>query len=246
MRIPRIYTSAELNPVTNVILDDKARKHIKDVLRMNIGDSVLLFNGDGYNYSGRISEISKKLIRVNLADKYKATNESSLYLHLLQPLSRSEKMDLCLQKATELGVNEITPYISSRVNIHISKDRIKKKIAHWNSVIQSACEQSGRAHLPIINLPMAFHDLIISTNTQDGIKLITSPHAIGTFGNISQQSYKHCICAIGPEGGFDENEISHAELHGFNSVQFGPRILRLETAVISAMTICQSTWGDLT
>lgn len=245
MRIPRIYTASNLHQADNVILETKALKHIKDVLRMNAGDCVSLFNGDGYNYAGTIKELSKKSICIELTDKHKADNESPLYLHLLQPLCRSDKMDWCLQKATELGANEITPYTSTRVNINIPKDRLNKKMIHWNSVAQSASEQSGRASIPIINPPLAFHDLISSTNNQEGIKIIASPSSAKIFAEIAQQEYQLCICAIGPEGGFNDKEIRHAESHDFIVVQFGPRVLRLETAVISAMTICQSSWGDL-
>ena len=212
---------------------------------MKVGDSLILFNGDGHNYTGVISELSKKQSCVQILDNNQATNESPLHIHLYQPLCRSEKMDWCIQKATELGVSEITPYVSSRVNINIPADRLNKKILHWNSVIQSACEQSGRSTIPTIHSPHPFHDLILTSGTQDHIKIIASPAAEKNFNELINKNYGHCICAIGPEGGFDKKELALAESNGFIGTQLGPRVLRLETAVITAITICQLHWGDM-
>ncbi len=245
MRIPRIYTSFALEQSDKVVLDPKAQKHIKDVLRMNVDDSIILFNGDGHDYSSVINEISKKEVHAKIISKNKITNESPLSIHLLQPLCRSEKMDWCLQKATELGVNKITPYVSSRVNISIPKDRINKKLAHWNSVIQSACEQSGRATIPVINTPLPLQEIITSISANDCIKIIASPTGTSNFNELTKQEDTCCVCAIGPEGGFENSEVDHAQSHGFFAVQLGPRILRLETAVTSAITLCQANWGDL-
>lgn len=227
----------------DVILDDKAHKHLKDVLRMKLGDSVLLFNGNGKDYLGTINEISKKTLHVNIEAVDCVDNESHLELHLLQPLCKSEKMDLCIQKATELGVNIITPFVSSRVNINITSKRLEKKMSHWSSIIHSACEQSGRATLPTLNLPISF-DQAINNTSHYAIKLIASPTATKQV-QVESLPYTECVCAIGPEGGFSEQEIIRAKELGFSAFQIGPRILRLETAVISALTLCQLNWGDL-
>lgn len=243
MRIPRIFTSQTLATSTKVTLEAKAVKHIKDVLRMSIGNQVILFNGDGNDYHSTISELSKKNISVDIENKSFINNEPPLLIHLLQPLCRSEKMDWCLQKATELGVSEITPFISSRVNININSNRLEKKMDHWRSVIQSACEQSGRASIPTINKPIAF-DTAVNNSPKEAIKLIASPVANDNSIASTDVSVNTCICAIGPEGGFDNNEITHAQNKGFTPMLMGPRILRLETAVISALTLCQSRWGD--
>lgn len=243
MRIPRIYTLNDLDVQQTVSLEPKAHKHLKDVLRMNVGDSVTLFNGNGHDYLGKIKEISKKSLLVDVLEYQAAINESPLSLHLLQPLCSSEKMDLCLQKATELGVHEITPFISSRVNINISGNRLDKKMLHWQSVIQSACEQSGRASLVTIHKPIAFNN-VINNFTQTDVKLIASPDADKQLtSNITHAA--SCVCAIGPEGGFTQEEVAHAEQLGFSALQMGPRVLRLETAVIAAITLCQFNWGDL-
>lgn len=243
MRIPRIFTAQALEISTQITLEAKAIKHLKDVLRMNTGNQIILFNGDGNDYHCTICELSKKNHSVVIEKKYSINNESQLSIHLLQPLCRSEKMDWCLQKATELGVNEITPFISSRVNININSSRLEKKKDHWRSVIQSACEQSGRASIPTINEPIAF-DTVINNSPQEALKLIASPIANENSFHSTDVSVNTCICAIGPEGGFDNNEITHARDEGFTPILMGPRTLRLETAVISAITLCQSHWGD--
>lgn len=242
MRIPRIYTSSDLGIHQIVSLESKAHKHLRDVLRMKAGDSVILFNGDGQDYTGTIKELSKKTLLVDINDSRNAENESPLALHLLQPLCSSEKMDLCLQKATELGVHEITPFLSSRVNINLSGNRLDKKLKHWHSVIQSACEQSGRATLPTLHKPVPYSDAINQQKNVE-VKLIASPTS-----EIKHQEavnkYMSCVCAIGPEGGFTEQEITHAIELDYQAVQIGPRILRLETAVISVITLCQYHYGD--
>lgn len=242
MRIPRIYTLNELAEQRTVSLEPKAHKHLKDVLRMSKGDQVILFNGDGNDYLGCITEISKKILLIDIHDSHTVNNESPLTLHLLQPLCSSEKMDLCLQKATELGVNEITPFISSRVNINISSSRLEKKMQHWQAVIKSACEQSGRAHLPIIHSPSFYSDALNNTHQTD-IKIIASPEGKQSQANKFKQA-SSCVCAIGPEGGFSLQEIQIAEQLGFNALKIGGRILRLETAVIAIVTLCQFNWGD--
>jgi|TARA_B110000238_G_C16082392_1_gene420043 16S rRNA (uracil1498-N3)-methyltransferase len=243
LRIPRIHTQQELRASTSINLEAKAVKHIKDVLRMNIGNEVILFNGDGHDYTSTISELSKKSISVTIESKQTISNESPVTIHLLQPLCRAEKMDWCLQKATELGVNEITPFISARVNINIAANRVEKKMDHWRSVIESACEQSGRATVPNINPPTAF-SVAINNSTKECIKLIASPSADKTTLSSADISTTSCLCAIGPEGGFNQDEILQAQYQDFISIKMGPRILRLETAVISALTLCQSRWGD--
>lgn len=243
MRIPRIFTQHELQVSASINLETKAVKHIKDVLRMSVDDEVILFNGDGSDYHASINELSKKSVGVRIENKYPANNESSVSIHLLQPLCRAEKMDWCLQKATELGVNEITPFISSRVNISIAANRLEKKMDHWRSVIESACEQSGRAIIPSLNQPSAFN-IVMNNCTDESIKLIASPIADETTISSSEIKATNCICAIGPEGGFNQDEILQAQHKGFIPIRIGPRILRLETAVISALTLCQSHWGD--
>ena len=244
MRIPRIYTDVALHTAAEISVDANAYKHIKEVLRLKHGDKVILFNGDGYDYSGEITALSKKESRISVDCKTQLNNESPCHIHLFQPLCRTEKMDWCLQKATELGVNKITPVISERVNIKIPNDRIEKRIKHWQAVINSACEQSGRATIPSIQSPMALEKLITS-ELEEQLKIIALPNSNNALIPTINGNASSCICLIGPEGGFTSKEITLANDVGFYSISLGPRILRLETAVISTITLLQSGWGDL-
>lgn len=210
---------------------------------MSAGDQVILFNGNGHDYQGVINTLAKKPALVEITHSVKVSNESALAIRLLQPVCRSEKMHWCLQKATELGVNKITPFVSARVNASINRQRLAKKMRHWQAVIASASEQCGRASLPIIEAPLLFNDAVSAAAT-DTVRLIASP--VKTSGSIKDTplAAKQCICAIGPEGGFTRDELSHAQAAGFLAIAMGPRTLRLETAVIAALTVCQLRWGD--
>ena len=243
MRIPRIFTPADLKPFHTVRLDGKAHRHLKDVLRMTAGNKVILFNGNGHDYQGVINTLSKKLALVEIIDGAKVNNESALAIHLLQPVCRSEKMHWCLQKATELGVSKITPFVSARVNINMNAQRLEKKMQHWQAVIAGASEQCGRATLPVIEAPLKFNEAVSATAAHR-VKVIASPTNTPDAIKDTPSATKQCICAIGPEGGFTHDELTCAQTAGFLTIAIGPRILRLETAVISALTLCQFRWGD--
>ncbi|MEM8843583.1 MAG: 16S rRNA (uracil(1498)-N(3))-methyltransferase [Pseudomonadota bacterium] len=244
MRIPRIYTQANLHHNQSTIVKAQAHKHIKDVLRLKVSDSIILFDGSGYDYRGKITEINKESLSVLLEQQIKIENESPLKIHLLQPLCRSEKMDWCIQKAVELGVSRITPYTSSRTNINIPNNRLSKKLEHWHSVIQSACEQSGRALLPSLESPIDFNTAI-NEFSSDYLKVIASPIANQNEINLVETTPEECVLAIGPEGGFSDQELKHASNAEFIDCLLGPRVLRLETAVIAALTLLQIKLGDL-
>jgi 16S rRNA (uracil1498-N3)-methyltransferase len=242
VRISRIFTTAELRAETVIELNDGIAKYVRDVLRLTVGHSIIVFNGDGNDYPGELIDVQKKTVRVQLQQAQTSDTESALQLHLLQPLCAGDKFDLCLQKATELGVTQITPFISSRVNVNLPANRLEKKMAHWQGVIQSACEQSGRAKLPQLNQPIPFQQALLNCPT-DSLKLIASPTA--NRAHSPTQPVPSISCLIGPEGGFSPDEVTLAEQHGFQSIKMGPRILRLETAVISLLSLLQAQHGDL-
>ena len=244
VRIPRIHSSTDLQAPADVFIDATAYKHIKEVLRLKCGDKVILFNGDGWDYLGEITALLKNKLHISVISKTQLSNESPFFIHLLQPLCRTEKMDWCLQKATELGVSKITPVITERVNINIPNDRLEKRINHWHAVINSACEQSGRAKIPFLQSP-ALLEKIISVKLEEQLKIIAVPDSINALTPAGNENTTSCICLIGPEGGFTSNEIALTSDAGFNTISLGPRILRLETAVVSTITLLQSTWGDL-
>lgn len=244
MRTPRIYTDLALDTNKTVCLETAASIHIRDVLRLKPNAKVILFNGDGCDYVGKIISLTKKLVEISIADVSAVDNESRQHIHLFQPLCRAEKMDWCVQKATELGIQLITPVICKHSNVKLAGNKIDKKINHWQSVIHSACEQSGRSLVPVINAPTTLADAINELPSHSMLRIISVPGARQSMTELSNETRK-TVCLIGPEGGFSEDEVILAENHQFQPVSLGPRILRLETAVIAMLSILQATWGDL-
>ena len=228
---------------TVIELNDGLAKYVRDVLRLSAGHSIIVFNGDGNDYPGELIDVQKKSVRLRLQQPQPTDTESPLHLQLLQPLCAVDKFDLCLQKATELGVTQITPFISSRVNVTLPASRLEKKMAHWQGIIESACEQSGRAKLPQLEQPLIFQQALGNCPAEN-IKLIASPTAKQAY-SVTAAAATRISCLIGPEGGFSEDEVALAELNGFQSIRMGPRILRLETAVISLLSLVQAKHGDL-
>lgn len=244
MRVPRIYTPLALKNNSIVNLDASASIHIRDVLRLKLKARAVLFNGDGCDYYGEIVSQTKKKLEIFIVDVQPVDNESKHHIQLLQPLCRSDKMDWCIQKATELGVQHISPVICQHSNAKLATNKIDKKLDHWQSVIQSACEQSGRAVIPKIDAPASLADAFSRLSTKSIFRIISSPGAkqsLTELSNPNQQS----VFLVGPEGGFSEDELILARNYDFEPITLGPRILRLETAVITTLSILQSRWGDL-
>ena len=241
MRIPRFYCP-ELNAVDEVIkLPIDAHRHAVQVLRLKAGAPVRLFDGTGLEYEANLYEVSKRESTVKLSTAISNNNESTLSLTLIQGISRGERMDYTLQKAVELGVNRIVPVITQRCNVQLSGQRADKKLAHWQGVIISACEQSGRRKMPVLDRIISFDDMISEFNS--GSRLILEPTAEMGFKHLQPQTETSLL--IGPEGGFSETEVQQAMNNGFQAIQFGPRILRTETAAVSALAVLQTLWGDL-
>ncbi|MEH6557828.1 MAG: 16S rRNA (uracil(1498)-N(3))-methyltransferase [Oceanicoccus sp.] len=241
MRISRIYTQAILQISQLVALEEKSSHHLSKVLRQKIGSSVILFNGDGYDYSGQIDAIDKRSVSVKIASREIVNNESPLKIHLGIAVSKGDRMDWIIQKSTELGVDEITPLLSARTEVKFKGDRKDKKQLHWQQIVISACEQSGRSRLPNIN---PIQSLTEWTETTKATKKFVLHHR--TTQQLDSHDDVDLVCLlIGPEGGLSEDEIGFAEEHQFSALQLGPRILRTETAPLAAISILQHTWGDM-
>jgi 16S rRNA (uracil1498-N3)-methyltransferase len=241
MRLTRIYTPQALTLNATIALEQQASHHLARVLRAHIGDEVFLFNGDGGEFVGRISGITKQDVTVELHMFVDASNESPLSIHLGICISKGDRMDLVMQKATELGVSQITPLLSERSQIKRNKEALEKKLRHWQQVVVSACEQSGRNYVPQVNHVENSIDWFETCDSQ--AKLILDPFCDRNTETIQQVD--SVALAIGPEGGFSEQEISCANACGFNGLNLGPRILRTETAPLAAITLCQTKWGDI-
>lgn len=242
MRLTRIYTPQTLAGGATVTLDTRAALHCARVLRMRMGDAVILFNGEGGEYHARLQRVCKTEVSAKIDQRIDVSRESALHTTLYQALVRGERMDYALQKAVELGVNELVPVITRRCVVQLDADKTERRMHHWQGVIINACEQSGRTRLPLLHPPLSLDVLLAKPGS--GRRLLFSPEA--------DHSVTHCephtgpvSVLIGPEGGLEEKEISACEAAGFTAVRFGPRILRTETAGGAAIAALQCLWGDL-
>lgn len=241
MRITRFYCP-ELSEAQELFtLPDAAHRHAVQVLRLRQGDALRLFNGQGLEFDAVLEIVSKRESSVRLLSKVSVNNESPLVITLLQGISRGERMDYALQKAVELGVTRIIPVATERCNVQLSGGREEKRWAHWQGVVVSACEQSGRSVLPELSTVMPLDESLIENKR--GCRLVLDPLADTGFTSLEQQ--EDITLLIGPEGGLSEQEIRQAQAEGFQSVRFGPRILRTETATVAALAVVQTLWGDL-
>lgn len=240
MRIPRIYTSQTLAENGDYQLEAGPSQHLCRALRMGPGDSLMLFDGTGGQYAATITEAGKKSVSVRTGALRATNTESPLPLHLGIAVSRGERMDWVVQKASELGVTEITPLFTARVEVKLAGERAQKKLRHWQQVAISACEQSGRDVLPTIHAPSSVSDWLSDTHAE--CKLVL--HHRADTGERNQPP-ENVALLVGPEGGLSADEITAAEQAGFQSLRLGPRVLRTETAPLAAIAIVQARWGDM-
>lgn len=241
MRIPRIYTPHNLSEHITIDLDEQAANHVGKVLRMSAGRDLILFNGQGNcHYTANIQHSDRKRVSVNVLNKISTTNESPLFIHLGQALSKGDKMEFTIQKAVELGVSEITPLWTEHCDVKLNAERLEKKHKQWLGIIISACEQCGRNIIPILHPAKKIDQWLASVESD--LKWVLDPR--GTTETQQPLSVKRAAIAIGPEGGLSQTEIDSACQYQFKSKLIGPRVLRTETAALTAITILQSNWGD--
>jgi len=248
----RIYQNTELIVNTTVKLSDDAFGHMVRVLRLTEGDIVTLFNGALHNnnevfeYTAKLVDVKKKQASVEIISQETISNESPLNIHLGQGISRGDRMDFTLQKSVELGVNKITPLFTERCGVKLSSERLAKKREQWQKIVISACEQSGRCVVPLVAEPLFLQDWISEQTT--ALKLNLHPkaeHSIMTIPMDISANELSVRLLIGPEGGLTDEEISQANQENFQDVLLGPRVLRTETAALTAITALQCRLGDL-
>lgn len=242
MSISRIYQSVALSLQAVVTLDEKASHHLARVLRANTGDKVTLFNGQGGEYQAVITTISKKGVQVEIQAFNAREVESPLHLHLAQGIARGEKMDFIIQKAVELGVQTVIPLITERCNVRLDSEREEKRLQHWRAVAVSACEQSGRNHLPEIVAPITLPEWLRGAQAERSFVL--SPHVQSPLPQEPLAIDASINLLIGPEGGLSDQEVAAALQKGFLPLNLGPRVLRTETASIAAAAVLQYCYGD--
>ena len=264
----RFYNPENLQIGTTIKLSDSAAAHATRVLRLEISDEIVLFNGDNCDYTCAIISIKKSEVLCVVKSFVKITNESLLNITLLQGISSGDRMDYTIQKAVELGVTKIIPINTSRSVVKLSAERAEKRLAHWQSVVHAACEQSGRAFVPTVFAPVQLsawlagnihapsgagdlsrvnlgraddnkNDLISNTPT----RILLNPVGARQLSDMPKPT-GNIELLIGAEGGLSQAEINAALSHGFQSTILGPRVLRTETAALTAIAAMQTLWGD--
>lgn len=242
MRLTRVYVEQNLATGTSCVIEGSAANHIMRVLRLRDGDALTLFDGRGGEYSARITGFRRDSVQAEVQEHRDTERESRLELTLAQGISRGERMDWVMQKATELGVARIVPVITGRTVVKLDEKQSKRKVEHWRAIVISACEQSGRNRVPEVVAPCAFHELLGKGDIH-GQKLLLSPN--GDLNARDLALTGRALLLVGPEGGLSPEEQELAIGDGFRQVRMGPRVLRTETAALSALTILQHDYGDL-
>lgn len=241
MRVPRIYTSQPLANSQTIQLEEGPSHHLAKVLRMQEGRELILFNGDGAEYSAIITQVGKKAVTVTLREKQNIDRESLLDIELAIGISRGERFDWVLQKATELGVTRIVPLITERTEVKISGDRLDKIRDRWQQILISSCEQCQRNRLPQLNDPVALPDWLARVTSD--LRFVLHHRDTQSLPQTARPASVSLL--IGPEGGLSDGEIALAKQANFAALTLGPRVLRTETAPIAAITLVQFLWGDL-
>jgi len=243
MRTIRIHVDVPLIAGDGLALPAQASEHVARVLRLAAGDPLTLFNGDGHDYPAIIEHAGKREVVVRVGDGQPAETESPLRLTLAQAVARGEKMDLIMQKATELGVVRIVPLLTERSEVKLDTSRAEKRLAHWRSVVASACEQSGRARLPEVLAAQPLQTWLDQLAADGALRLALLPDGTKNARDL-RFGPAGGILVIGPEGGLGERDRQALTASGFAGLRLGPRILRTETAGMAALAALQALHGD--
>jgi 16S rRNA (uracil1498-N3)-methyltransferase len=242
MRLTRIYVDGALLVGKQVLLPAQAATHLTRVLRLREGAPLTLFNGEGGEYAAELIAIEKSGVRAAILEQRPIERESSLRLTLLQGISRGERMDLIVQKATELGIHELVPIASDHGVVKLDPIQGIRRVEHWQQVAISACEQCGRNRVPriapVVTLAKALESLPTS-----GARLLLDPEGTMTLASVPVAGAATVL--IGPEGGWSDTERRLCERAGISHCRLGPRVLRTETAPLAVLAALQALHGDL-
>lgn len=244
MRIARLHVDTPLVPGADIVMPEPARSHAVRVLRLRAGDAVTLFNGNGHDYPARLLTASPREASVHVQSCIATASESPLRITLAQALARGEKMDWIVQKAVELGVAAIVPLVAERSEVKLDDRRAVKRMEHWRAVAIAACEQSGRAVIPSIELPQPLDRWLVTLDRAHAARLALHP-GDGIRPRALQPVSGTLTLAVGPEGGFGKRDLDPLHAAGFRNLSLGPRILRTETAGLAAVAVLQALYGDL-
>jgi 16S rRNA (uracil1498-N3)-methyltransferase len=243
MRLRRVYVDAALESDARLVLSGSAAGHLSRVLRLRPGAALTLFNGQGGEYAAGIERVQGSRVTVAVGAHQPLERESPFPLTLAQGVSRGERMDLVVQKATELGVSRLVPVLTERSIVRLDEERSDRKSSHWRAIAIAACEQCGRNRLPEVTLPARLAEFLRGSAADD-TKVLLSPEATRRIEDVPRPQ-RGATVLIGPEGGLTDEEQQSALANGFVAVRLGPRVLRTETAAIAALTLLQREFGDL-
>ena len=243
MRIPRFYCPIALSVNSSVNLPENTFRHAIQVLRLNIGEALIVFNGQGGEYLATIDSISKRGASMVIQQYQTGISESPLHLTLAQAIIKPDKMDFALQKAVELGVSAIQPLFTERSVVRLNKESLEKKHSHWQGIIIAACEQSGRCIVPVLKPSLYLEDYLNETQTTQ--RLILVPGDYPKIKQLLPPAHNEIELVIGPEGGFSESEVQLSLQAGLQAISLGSRILRAETATLTSLALLQQQFGDL-
>ena len=242
MRVTRLHVAQPLAPGARIALPGEAAAYLARVLRLQVGDACVLFNGDGHDYDARLVAVGKRGVEVEVLGATAVDHESPLRLTLLQGVARGEKMDWILQKATELGVVAFVPVNSQRSEVRLDDARAGKRVLHWQAVVAAACGQCGRARVPSVAPPGLLEAAMAELPA--GPRFLLDPLAGASIAGLEMPG-DACVLAVGPEGGWSPRDREQLVGAGFTGLRLGPRILRTETAGIAAIAALQARFGDL-
>jgi 16S rRNA (uracil1498-N3)-methyltransferase len=252
VRLSRVFVEAPLTPGSVVELPPDTASHVAKVLRARSGDALILFNGDGREFVGAIEAVRGSRVSASVGDGRLMNRESPFAITLVQCVPRGDRMDFIVQKATELGAARIVPVLSQRSVVRLDRAQAESKTIHWRAVAVSACEQCGRNRLPTIEAAQPLLNYLGELAPGPGPRLVFEPesalhaHAWEQHRrSTAPAAIAEADIAIGPEGGFAPDELEAFRVAGFSQVGLGPRVLRTETAAISALVWLQARFGDM-
>lgn len=246
MRLTRIYLDHLPEPGALLPLPSRAAVHLTRVLRLKVGAAIAVFDGAGREHDATLETLRGECVEVRLGPGRPTAAPSPLSITLAQGISRGERMDYAIQKATELGVRRIVPLFCGRSVVKLDAGQAERKLEHWRGVAISAAEQCGRADLPALAAPRRLADHLASARDADPaeLRLVLAPQA-GMSARQLPGTPTAIEILIGPEGGLGDDELALAALAGYTGLRLGPRVLRTETAAAAAIAALQALHGDL-
>jgi 16S rRNA (uracil1498-N3)-methyltransferase len=243
MRLTRVFVEQELVAGKGVGFSEQSGLHLTRVLRLEPGAALTLFDGRGGEYAGTLQRDGKQWwAKVGAHDPVE--RESPLDVTLLQGVARGERMDLIVQKATELGIRRIVTVLAERSVVKVDAKQRERKREHWQAVAVAACEQSGRNRVPEVTEPMALAEACAALPA-DTVRCLLAVDGAQPLASVAAElARRPAALLIGPEGGLADNERRFAQANGFLACRMGPRVMRTETAGLAALTVLQAIAGD--